>query len=389
MSYVLVLSFLFLIVIFVIQSKYLSEKNKLIVSLQTQKDDISQQFSHISLDHNRLNAILGNMVEGIVSVDRSKKILFYNAKILSIFSLNVENYKDRQTNHLAGFEQIDELIELAFSSGKIIEKEYKLLVNEQKKVLHCHALCFDDKDGQSVIVVVQDVTELYKLEKMRKDLVSNVSHELKTPLTAIRGYTETLLEGALEDSDNRTRFVEKIKSNADRLLELVQDILQLAKLESGERNIIISPEDWGPIVEDTISQHEGSIATQNMQVNFVYDVPFKVLGEKESMIQIFVNLFTNAIRYTPDGGEVKIVLTKNASHGILVVEDNGVGIPTKKISRVFERFYLVDKARSGEMGGSGLGLSIVKQFVQGLNGEITVESEVGVGSRFSVRLPLA
>jgi len=231
--------------------------------------------------------------------------------------------------------------------------------------------------------------DLRKLERVRRDFVANVSHEIKTPLTSIKGYVETLLGGALDDPHYNVNFLNKIERNVTRLEYLVQDILSLAKIESEEGLITLEPTDWEPIIESVLTRHEDSISQKNIHLKILGSrQSLVVMGDREAMTQIFDNLISNAIKYTGKGGKIQVSLRRIHRQGILEVEDTGLGIPAKHLDRIFERFYRVDKARSREMGGTGLGLSIVKHLVSGMHGQVGVESEVGQGSKFSVSLSL-
>ncbi len=234
------------------------------------------------------------------------------------------------------------------------------------------------------------ISELNRLENVRRDFVANVSHEIKTPLTSIKGYVETLLGGAIEDGANRIRFLEKIDRNAARLAALVQDILSLAKIEAGEDAFKPVPVEWNPIVHSVIARHEDTIHQKNLKIKVSAPAQtLVVMGDREAMTQVVDNLLSNAVKYTPDGGRITVSLYAKNGSAKLEVEDNGIGIPAEHLGRIFERFYRVDKARSRELGGTGLGLSIVKHLVSAMQGEVGVESELGVGSRFTVRLKLS
>lgn len=234
------------------------------------------------------------------------------------------------------------------------------------------------------------ISELHRLENVRRDFVANVSHEIKTPLTSIKGYVETLLAGAINDSDNRVRFLEKIDRNAARLSSLVQDLLSLARIEAGEESLKPVPVEWNPLVNSVLSRYEDAIQQKHLRIRVNAPTqPLVVLGDKEAIIQVLDNLLTNAIKYTPEGGRITVSLSMKAAWGRLDVEDTGIGIPAEHLDRIFERFYRVDKARSRDLGGTGLGLSIVKHLVSAMGGEVGVESIVGVGSKFSIKLKLA
>ncbi len=234
------------------------------------------------------------------------------------------------------------------------------------------------------------ISELHRLENVRRDFVANVSHEIKTPLTSIKGYVETLLEGAINDGENRVRFLEKIDRNAARLSNLVQDLLSLARIEAGEDSLKLSPVEWNPLVHSVLSRYEDAIQHKHLRVRVNAPAqPLVVSGDKEAIIQVLDNLLTNAIKYTPEGGRMTVTLSAKQQWARLEVEDTGIGIPAEHLDRIFERFYRVDKARSRDLGGTGLGLSIVKHLVSAMSGEVGVESIVGVGSKFSIKLKLA
>lgn len=238
--------------------------------------------------------------------------------------------------------------------------------------------------------LTKQITELKRLENVRRDFVANVSHEIKTPLTSIKGYVETLMNGAINEAGLNLRFLEKIDRNATRLSELVQDILSLAKIESQEAVFKAQPTDWNPIVTSVLARYEDTILQKSLKIKVnEHAEHLMVMGDKEAMTQVLDNLLTNAVKYTPAGGRITVTLSQKGSWGKVEVEDTGIGIPTQHLDRIFERFYRVDKARSRDMGGTGLGLSIVKHLVSGMSGEIGVDSSVGVGSRFTVRLKLA
>jgi two-component system phosphate regulon sensor histidine kinase PhoR len=232
------------------------------------------------------------------------------------------------------------------------------------------------------------IDELHRLENVRRDFVANVSHEIKTPLTSIKGYVETLIGGAIDDAEHRDRFLEKIDRNATRLTNLVQDILSLARIEAAEDQLKATPVEWNQLVASVVARHEDAAHAKRITLKVDAQPHVVALGDKEAMIQVLENLLSNAIKYTPDGGRVVVSLAMKASWAKLEVEDSGIGIPKEHLDRIFERFYRVDKARSRELGGTGLGLSIVKHLVQAMGGEVGVESTVGSGTRFYVRLRL-
>ena len=231
------------------------------------------------------------------------------------------------------------------------------------------------------VLVFHDVTDLRRLERMRQDFVANASHELKTPLAAIKAYTETLLDGALHDDAVNARFLGQIDEQVDRLNQLIQDLLRLARIEAGGSAFHHAPLRLGPVVRDIVEAHR----TRAEAIGLLYqpDLPGGdgplVRADEEAARQILDNLIDNALKYTPEGGRVAVSCRVAADRVALEVLDTGIGIPRDDLPRVFERFYRVDKARSREMGGTGLGLSIVKNLVNTLGGQIAVESRPGQG----------
>jgi two-component system phosphate regulon sensor histidine kinase PhoR len=335
-------------------------------------------------------AMLKGMVEGIVAFDEQDRILFCNkaaCDVLGVVDLDVPGKTLEQLNHVVGLKQ---LINQARACDAPVMQEMTFDHGKGELILGVHASPFSDGNSSGAMLVLHNISDLRRLERIRRDFVANVSHELKTPLTSIKGYVETLLSGAIHDEKNNTRFLRKIEDNVGRLINLVQDLLALARIEEHENQIQTQALDWQNIVDAVLSRHEGTSKRKGLKL--IMNEPRErivVMGEHESMTQVLDNLLDNAIKYTPFPGEVRVTLSKKDGFGILTVEDTGLGIPAEDLDRIFERFYRVDKARSREVGGTGLGLSIVKHLVSAMHGHIAVESQVGRGSKFTVTLHLA
>lgn len=237
--------------------------------------------------------------------------------------------------------------------------------------------------------VQANINKREKMEKVKREFSNNISHELKTPLTSIKGYVETLLAGAIDDRKNALRFLEIIKSNIDRIIALVNDLMNLATIESNEGIISLSPVDWRPIINEVLGRQEINFQKKSIALETIIpeEIPL-VRGGRNAMTHILDNLVQNAINYTPDGGKIKISIERNEDQVILHVEDTGIGISQQDQTRIFERFYRVDAARSREVGGTGLGLAIVKHLVIQIQGTIRVKSEIHKGSMFTVTLPI-
>jgi len=238
------------------------------------------------------------------------------------------------------------------------------------------------------VLVLHDVTELRRLENLRREFVSNVSHELKTPLTTIQAYTETLLDGAINDPENNRKFLERIDEQAERLHKLILDLLSLARIEAAEDAYELLPVPVANTVQVCVDEYLPVAESKGVELQV--QPPSEALvvwADDEGLLTVLNNLLDNAIKYTPSGGSVSIRWHVEGRRTVLEVEDTGIGIPKQHQSRVFERFFRVDKARSRELGGTGLGLAIVKHWVQVFGGTVEVASELGRGSLFTIRLP--
>jgi len=353
--------------------------------------EMSARVATLTADQDRLRAMVAGMVEGVVAVDDEDRITFINHAARGMLRLSgaAEHGDDRlwEAARIAG---IHDLLVAARGSDAAAQRELSLPLAGREATVRAQAHRFADGDRVGVVVVLHDVTELRQLERIRRDFVANVSHELKTPLTSIRGYVETLLDGALHDAQNNTRFLEKIEQNVERLSHLVTDLLSLARIESQEGSLPIERVDLHALVEQALRRHEPAALGRDQVLRLdKCSGPLLVLGDREALTQVIDNLVDNALKYTSAKGHITVRLRREARFGVLEVSDNGIGIPKVDIERVFERFYRVDKARSRSVGGTGLGLSIVKHLVVAMKGEVDVESKVDVGSTFRVRLPLA
>ena len=263
--------------------------------------------------------------------------------------------------------------------------------NNKKRILKASPALFRDESGRisGAIVVFQDITESQRLEEMRKEFVANVSHELKTPITTIKSYSETLLCGALEDKEIARNFVQVIENEADRMASLVKDLLQLSHMDFEKVVWDMDHVDLKEIVSDSVKKLEVYFKEKNQSLVLDQsDDRVPIYADRGKIQQVVINLISNAIKYTPENGRIKIstqIVDKNA---IFVVEDSGIGIPKEDINRIFERFYRVDKGRSRAQGGTGLGLSIARNIIKQHKGNIRVASELEKGSIFSVYFPV-
>ncbi|MFT4541470.1 MAG: two-component system phosphate regulon sensor histidine kinase PhoR [Planctomycetota bacterium] len=335
----------------------------------------------------QLRAMLAGMVEGVIAVDEEDRVRFSNLAAREL--LGTPNLNGTLLWEAIRIADMDALLSEARSSDGVARKELVFADDSgRSQVVRAQANQYTVEARAGVVIVLHDITELRRLERVRRDFVANVSHELKTPLTSIRGYVETLIDGAIDDLENNKRFLGKIEDNVQRLNHLVSDLLSLARIEDQEVVIDVEAMDLVPLIQGAMRRHESSALQRNVACELlVPEEPVTVLGDRESLVQVMDNLLDNAIKYTPEGGAVRISVGIEVDQLRFEVQDNGIGIPARDQERVFERFYRVDKARSRAVGGTGLGLSIVKHLVGAMNGSISVESEPGEGTRFVVMLP--
>lgn len=336
----------------------------------------------------RLETTLANMVEGVIAVDPNGNVAFANAAALRLLSIQHANPEGKQLYDIVRFPQLIAAYERSIELHQSVKTEFETLGSPRRTV----ALRIDPIAGTpnpGSVLVVRDVTEIRQLETMRRDFAANVSHELKTPLAAIKAYAETLRLGAWDDQKNRDNFVAEIETQADRLHSLILDLIHLSRIESTDQTIVKEPIELGEIIDEALVPFLGVAQSHQVTLDIEHgDEPVWALTDPDSLITILDNLTSNAIRYTKEGGKVEVRYGAADDHAWFEVEDNGIGIAPEHQSRVFERFYRVDRARSRDVGGTGLGLAIVKHLVQALDGEITLTSKVGVGTKLHVKLPI-
>jgi two-component system phosphate regulon sensor histidine kinase PhoR len=327
------------------------------------------------------------MGEGVMVTDTKGTIILVNPAFRKQFGLPGE-VEGRPLVEVCRHPDLLHAFEEQRETGNEVTCEITIPVTNLVLLAHWVPLAKDD-GRRGTVAVFHDISDLKRVETMRRDFVANVSHELRTPVAVIKGYAETLLDGALDDSPERGRhFVSIISGHAERLTNLINDILTLSKLEARDAALVLNPLDLGGTIRKAQMLMEDHARTKGIQL--IADCPEtlpKVPADQGQLEQVLLNLLDNAIKYTPDGGDVTIQARQEGEKVKVSVSDTGVGIPHKDLPRIFERFYRVDEGRSREQGGTGLGLSIVKHIVQLHGGEITVTSEAGKGSTFTVLLP--
>ncbi|MBK8179584.1 MAG: PAS domain-containing protein [Planctomycetes bacterium] len=342
-------------------------------------------------DRNKFIAILGSMVEGVVAVDRDDRVVHMNEVAGRLLRAAPSESVGKRIWEVTRLVEVSEILDQARRTHGETDAEVRLAQANGEARIELRATPLLDGAGQvaGAVVVLHDVTELRRLEGMRRDFVANVSHELKTPLTAIRALVETLIEDRDMESPTRERFHVKIRDQTARLSSLVADLLTLARIESQA-----APRERRPMdVRAVVRECAASLAPSAQKGGITLAVhaaaePVVVEADEESLRQIVDNLLDNALKYTPSGGRIEIRALASEREARIEVADTGIGIEPRDLERIFERFYRVDKARSREVGGTGLGLSIVKHLTISLGGGVSVESQVGKGSTFRVTLPL-
>jgi two-component system, OmpR family, phosphate regulon sensor histidine kinase PhoR len=352
-------------------------------AINAMADGLENQLGELKHEKDQLSKILNGMVEGVLVTNQRGEVVLVNPALTGMLGL-AEDWAGKTVLECLRNAAVNDAVEKALSQRVLQEQEISLFVDGEERNVVVHSAPL----ASGSVSVFYDVTNVRRLENVRKEFVANVSHELKTPLTCIRGYAETLRSGALNDAAAAQRFVDKIETNAGQLQNLVEDILKLSQVESGRLEIHPVPTDLAPVIASLCE--EFSEMARSKRIDLRSDVPGALTAPVDSQAfrQILGNLIENALKYTPEGGRVTVA-ARAASGGCQVaVRDTGIGIPEADLPRVFERFYRVDKARSREMGGTGLGLAIVKHLVQAHGGEVGVKSEVGKGSEFWFTVPL-
>lgn len=367
--------------------RYSNEIGTLAQMFNFMASQLESKIKQISDEKNRAEAILSNMVDGLIAVDTNYRIRLINPAARKMFQLN-EEVKGKRVIEVLRHHVFEELIQETLQENEIINEEL-VLQKEEKKVLRCNFVPILNETGQAngAIVVFNDITELRRLEQLRKDFVGNVSHELRTPLTSIIGYIDTIIENDIEDVSTIKRFLNIIKTEADRLALLIKDLLDLSKLEN-KNQYVLRPGDLNKIINKVIQIFEEKARKRKINLFKNVEVNLLVYMISEQIEQVLINLVDNALKYTPEGGQVLIRAYKDKDFVVIEVEDSGIGISKQDQERIFERFYRVDKARSRALGGTGIGLSIVKHIIQNHHSSIEVESELDKGTVFRFRLEL-
>lgn len=341
--------------------------------------------SLISICENSMMAVLQSMIDGVIVCDKEGRIVMVNKSAENLFLAREGSLLGRPLREASCAEEIYRMIDDVLNTGKEVFSESRFGSNNRVYRVHAMALHDNYEDIQGAIAVLHDVTEARNFDQMRSEFIGNVSHELRTPMTSIKGFVETLLDGALANTDTSRRFLTIIDAETERLNRLVEDLLTLSAIESRERVVQPVPVSLARVIRNVMNMMGPQISDKLLHVEFIHpeDLDY-ITGDEDLIGQVFINLLDNAIKYSPREGRITIRSRKREHRVVTTISDAGIGIPRDSISRIFERFYRVDKARSRRQGGTGLGLAIVKHIVESHGGEVSVDSDIGKGSTFSV-----
>lgn len=359
-------------------------------TLNQMTDQLRTKINELSEDRAQLLAMLTSMVEGVMVLDCRGRILQINPALERMFDVSRTEIRGQISTEVLAHPELNSLITTILTNRAGQEAEIVLMPGGRCLHIETSVAGCERENEACAVLVFHDITELRRLENIRKDFVANVSHELRTPLTSIKGYVEALLDGGKDDPDTAINFLTIILKQSDRLNLILEDLLELSKIESGRISFKEDPLDLRSLIERTLSMIKPLADKKGHRlVSRVDDRLPPIAGDEGRLAQVLTNLLDNAVKYTPEQGTITVAARSLPDQTVeFTVTDTGLGIPDQDRPRVFERFYRVDKARSRELGGTGLGLAIVKHIVEGHGGQVWVEAHPPQGSRFVVRLPV-
>lgn len=364
------------------------ELGRIAESLDRMADELQRRIDEVTTEKEQLQAVLAGMVEGVLVVHAQGRIVLANPRLREMFAVwgEVAGRTPLEVIRHAG---VDDALRDAAATIELVAREIQVGAGEGARSILVHAAAYPPSGPRlGTVAVFHDVTELRRLESLRRDFVANVSHELKTPLTAIRGFAETLVSTDVSSADLE-KYLSVILRHAERLSNLIEDLLELSRIESRKSPLRVGPVDVARVAAGIVAGMEPQLRARALEVKLVSNDAPLALADRGAVEQILTNLLDNAAKYTNPGGHVEVRVGAEGDEVRVEVQDDGMGIPKEDLPRIFERFYRVDKARSRDLGGTGLGLAIVKHLVQAMGGEIFVTSEPGRGSLFRFLLPRA
>lgn len=348
--------------------------------------NLSELSINEQLQAEQLSTVIDNTESGLVLIDEKGYVHLVNRKFISMFGKTPKDYIGYLYYDVLDNEKIHQTVQETFLYEKNVKESITQNKETEKNYLEIvGAPIFNEKNIlKGAVLVLYDITELKNLELMRKDFVANVSHELKTPITSIKGFAETLLDGAMDEEKSKGKFLEIIYQESNRLQLLIEDLLTLSRLERDGFHLVKSTVDIPMLLDEIVPMMRHQAEKHHIYFKVKMDEGLTVQADSEKLKQVIINLLNNAISYTPLNGEISLIVEETNDFVRMQVKDTGIGIDMETLPRIFERFYRVDKARSRNTGGTGLGLAIVKHIIEVHGGKITVESEMDKGSTFSV-----
>lgn len=364
-------------------------------AINTMADSLQVQMNRIRENETRLSSVLDNMVSGVVMIDEQGVIVLLNRPAEEIMGFTSKELIGKPFDGAKLPFELTQMIQECMDRNERIRDEMNFYFPEERMLeVNLVPMIQVEQEWAGLVIVLHDITAIRRLEKVRSEFVANVSHELKTPVAAVKGFAETLLAGAMNDPAIAKQFLQIIFDESERLNRLIGDILELSKVESKRIPLQFSPVHLNSFLSKTLEMMQTEAEKKSIDLSLQASEELYLEADEDRLGQIMINLLSNGINYTPEGGKVKVkamsILGGNqeAEKIRIVISDTGIGIPKKDLPRIFERFYRVDKARSRSSGGTGLGLSIVKHLVELHKGTIRVESDLGIGSRFIIELPV-
>lgn len=364
--------------------------NELAFSINELAISMKKEKAKQNLLNDRLSALVENIGSSILVIEKDGKVNFVNKFFTRTFHLRHYQVMDKFYYDCINYQEVNKIIEEVFLKEQNVKRQVALTIGNNTKHFQIYGVPVIGRNGlwEGIVLVFHDITELIKLEQMRKDFVANVSHELRTPITSIKGFSETLLDGAKNEPEVLEHFLTIIHKESERLQALVHDLLELSRIETNKLELNYSKVMIKELMEECILLMEPKLAEKNIQTNIIEKTPCSILADYNRLKQIIVNLLTNAITYSKENSKITITLEKEQENFSFSIEDNGIGMKEEELPRIFERFYRIDRARNRDSGGTGLGLSIVKHLVEAHHGTITVKSKWNEGTTFTVTLPL-
>ncbi len=354
---------------------------------------LDERIRTVTRQRNEQNAILSGMVEGVIAVDTEERILMVNAAAAKMLDGNHTAIRGKMIQEAVRNAELQMFLRELLSRREAMNREIRFVASnggEHALEIQGNVLTGSKGGTKGALAVMHDVTDLKQLERIRRDFVANVSHELRTPLTSIKGFVETLLDGAIEEKQERVRFLDIIANHVNRLNSIIEDLLTISRLEKEETEAVeLERASLAGIVREAVGVCSGKAQENGVSVEFSCNQETIVEVNSSLLEQAVINLVDNAVKYSGRGTKVRVTCTKEEKEVRIAVSDEGPGIESEHLPRIFERFYRVDKARSRKMGGTGLGLAIVKHIMNVHNGNASVESRVGKGTTFTLHVPVS